>query len=465
MKILLISPASGNWKHIARRKLFSGKTFRFSMLSLLTVAKLSPADADVRIVDEQIEEIPVRERYDLVGITCMTATAPRAFELCRYFKQRNIPVVLGGFYPSLNPDECLKHADSVVVGPAMEAWQRVCKDVMRNDLMGVYTGNPAGAVPKDLPRQIIQQEKYSTPNATYATMGCKNKCHFCSISAVYKANHYTRPIDDVINEVASFDSKFFMFVDDNLTQDREYVLELLERLAPLKKHWITQGSIEFADDDVLLDKLEKAGCVGVFLGLETFNEKALSEADKGFNEPACYKRAIDKLHAHGIFVESGVIFGFPEDDVNVFESTLKMLDDIGIDAIQASILTPIPGTALHESMKDRIFQEDMERYDYRHAVFCPNRMRADQLQAGADWVIRTYYSPWRILKRSLRWLCTPKGWRHFIYPFVLNWAYFGRTITFNIRGENPAKKKPINIQFPVLKVPQKAFCKSTINNY
>jgi radical SAM superfamily enzyme YgiQ (UPF0313 family) len=461
MRILLISPATGNWKHIAKRKLFSGKTFRFSMLSLLTVAKLSPADAEVRIVDEQIEEIPFKDRYDLVGITCMTATAPRAFELCQYFKQRNIPVVLGGFYPSLNPDACLEHADAVVVGPAMDAWQRLCRDVMRNDLMPIYTGNPAAQVPTELPRQMIQQNQYSTPNATYATMGCKNKCQFCSISAVYKANHYTRPVADVVAEVASFDSKFFMFVDDNLTQDRDYVMDLLDRLAPLNKHWITQGTIEFADDDELLKKLAKAGCVGVFLGLETFNAQALSGTEKGFNRPDEYKRAIDKLHSHGIFVESGVIFGFPEDDVNVFESTLKMLDKIGIDAIQASILTPIPGTPLYESMKDRIFEKNLENYDYRHVVFCPSRMRVDQLQTGADWVIRKYYSPWRILKRTLRWLCTPQGRRHFIYPFVLNGAYFGRTITFKIRGENPAKKKTRNIQFPVFNVPQKAYCKST----
>lgn len=441
MKILLISPASGHWKKVGRQKLFSGKTFRFSMLSLLTVAKLSPPNAEVILVDEQFDDIPFDERYDLVGITCMTATAPRAFELCSYFRKRRVPVVLGGFYPSLNPQAALEHADAVVVGPAIEAWPSLCRDWQQRKMKRIYYGNPAGQVPATLPRNSIRSEKYSTPNATYATMGCQNKCHFCSISAVYKAHHYTRPIDEVIGEIGSFDSKFFMFVDDNLTQNREYVLELLDQLALLDKHWITQASIEIADDDIMLKKLAAAGCVGIFIGLETFNKKALESTDKGFNKPQEYKAAIDKLHAHGIFVESGIIFGFEEDTVDVFESTLKMLDRIGIDAIQASVLTPIPGTPLHEEMKGRIFDQELQHYDYRHVVFRPRHMRAVQLQAGTDWVIRRYYTPWRIVKRSVRWLCNPKGLSHFIYPFVLNWAYFGRTMTFRIRGHNPAESK------------------------
>ena len=441
MKILLIAPASGNWKKIAARRLFNGRTFRFSMLPLLTVAKLSPADAEIALVDEQIEDIPFNDRYDVVGITCMTATAPRAFELCAYFKKRHIPVVLGGFFPSLNPQAALEHADAVVVGPAMEAWPRLCEDICRGRLRKIYYGDPNGKIPATLPRHLVKSNDYYWANSICATMGCKNKCRFCSISAFYKAQHYTRPIDEVIAEIASFKSNFFMFVDDNLTQNRAYVLELLKRLAPLKKHWVTQASIEIAEDAELLDKLEQAGCVGVFIGLESFNEHVLSQTEKGFNVPEKYRQAVKTFHNHGIFVQTGVIFGFDDDTVGVFETTLRLLERIGIDVIQLAILTPLPGTGMYEDMKERIIDENFEHYDYRHVVFRPKRMRPEQLQAGADWVIRKYYTPWRILKRTVRWLCTPKGWSHFVYPFVLNWAYFGRTVAFGIRGYNPAGKR------------------------
>lgn len=440
MKLLLISPASGHWRNLARRKLFNGKTFRFSMLSLLTVARLSPEDAAVQIVDEQIEAIPLNETFDLVGITCMTATAPRAFELCRHFKRKGATVVLGGFFPSLNPQIALRYADAVVAGPAIEAWPRLCDDYRRGKLQKLYDGNPEGAVPATLPREMIQTDKYSTPNATYATAGCKNKCKFCSISAVYRARHFTRPIEEVAAEIASFKSKFFMFVDDNLTQDRGYAMTLLKRLTPLKKRWITQASIEIADDEDLLTAMAKAGCVGLFIGLETFNSHNLENNQKQFNAPEKYRKAVDAIHRHGMFVEAGIIFGFDEDTVTVFESTLKMLEKTKIDAIQTSILTPLPGTALHTEMLPRIIDTDYEHYDYRHVVFEPMRMTAEELQNGADWVIRRYYSPWRILRRAVRWLCTPKGLSHAVYPFVLNWAYFGRTIAFGIRGRNPARQ-------------------------
>lgn len=441
MKILLIAPASGGWKQIAKRKFFNGKTFRFSMIPLLMVAKLSPEDAEVTLVDEQVEAIPFEDRYDLVGITCMTATAPRAFELCAHFKKRHIPVVLGGFFPTLNPDVALEHADAVVSGPAMEAWQRVCTDVRQRNLKKIYYGNPNAEIPVNLPRNLVRSEQYRA-NAIYATMGCENKCKFCSISAFYKAHHYTRPIDEVVAEIESFKTKFFMFVDDNLTQNRDYVMELLDRLAPLKKRWVTQASIEITEDQELLEKLRKAGCIGIFIGLESFNAHTLNETEKGFNAPEKYRKAVKTLHRYGMFVQSGVIFGFDDDTVEVFRTTLDMLEHIGIDAIQTAILTPLPGTKLYEEMRHRITDTNYAHYDYRHVVFEPKRMSAEQLQAGADWVIRKYYSPWRIIKRTVRWLCTP-GLSHYACLFITNWAYYGRTVVFGIKGYNPAQRKGV----------------------
>ena len=452
MKILLISPASGKWHKIGKRKFFNGKTFRFSMLSLLTVAKLTPKDAQVTIIDEQLESIPEDEHFDLVGITCMTATAPRAFKISKYYRAKGVPVVLGGFYPSLNAEVALEHADAVVVGPAFDAWPKLLNDLKQDSLDRLYYGNPAGKVPESLPRNLLDTEKYATVNATYATAGCTNKCKFCSISAFYKANRYHRPVEEIAAEIASFDKKFFMFIDDNLTQDKEYAAALFKRLIPLKKKWITQASIELADDDEFLQLMHKAGCVGVFVGLETFNQKNLENQTKTFNTPQKYKQAVRNLHKHGIFVESGIIFGFDDDDVNVFGDTLEMLDDIGIDAIQASILTPLPGTALFEQMRHRITDHNLQNYDYRHVVYNPARISAANLQAGADWVIRKYYSPLRIAKRFLRWITAPHGLSNFIYPFVLNLGYYGRTKSFRIKGYNPAKK---HLRYPFVDILRK----------
>lgn len=436
MKILLIAPASGSWKGVSRRTFFNGKTFRFSMLSLLTVAALSPGDAEVVIVDEQIEEIPFDEEFDLVGITVMTAAAPRAYEIARRFRSRGIPVVLGGFHVTMNTDEALAHADTVVAGEAYGAWESVVRDLRTNSLQPLYRGR-AGE-PPSLPRHLLHKEGYVTVNAAYATVGCANRCRFCSITAFHEGRRRRRQISAVVDEIASFDGSFFVLVDDNLTQDGEYVRELLEQLAPLKKRWATQASLDVADDESLLALLREAGCMGLFIGMETVSRAALKAQEKGFNSPERYREAVRRIHRHGMFVEAGIMFGFDAHGPEVFRQTLAVLDDIGIDVIQASILTPLPGTPLFEEMQGRITDRNWEHYDYRHVVFAPRGMTAEQLQAGADWVIRSFYSPRRILRRALRWLTMPRGARLLPYPLALNMAYYGRVKAFRIGGYDPS---------------------------
>ena len=136
MKILLIAPASGKWRHVGRHRFLNGRTFRFSLLSLLSVAAESPPDADVRIVDEQVDDIPWDADVDLVGITCMTALAPRAYEIARRFRERRIPVVLGGMHPTLCPEEAVQHADAIVVGEAEGIWHKVVADASDRRLTG-----------------------------------------------------------------------------------------------------------------------------------------------------------------------------------------------------------------------------------------------------------------------------------------------------------------------------------------
>lgn len=440
LNILLIAPASGHWQRIGRRRFFNGRTFRFSMLPLLSVAALSPRDAKVTIVDEQVDDIP-EDSFDLVGITAMTAIAPRAYELCAHFRARGIPVVMGGYHATLNPDEALEHADAVVVGPAYGAWERVCEDVAAGRLQRRYAGNPEGPVPTHLPRHLLENGRYVTVSSTFATMGCTNACRFCSIHPFHGGHRHCRAIEQVAEEVAALPERFFVFVDDNLTQDRDYALALFRALAPLGKRWVTQASIAIADDPELLAAMRDGGCMGVFVGLESFSEEALAAQEKGFNRPTAYRKAVRTLHRHGMYVESGVIVGFDTDGPAVFRRTLDMLEHIGIDAIQLAVLTPLPGTPFHEAMKDRLIDTDWEHYDFRHVVFEPKHMQAGELQAGADWLIRTYYSPWRIARRCLRWMTMPKGWRRFVYPLGLNLAYYGRTIRFHITGHDPARSR------------------------
>jgi radical SAM superfamily enzyme YgiQ (UPF0313 family) len=429
---------------LGKKRFFNGKTFRFSMLSVLSVAALTPPGHRVRVIDEQVDDVPWDEPFDLVGITVMTATAPRSYELCQRFGEKGIPVVLGGFHPTFNFGEAIEHADAVVLGPAGGAWPRVVQDAEAGRLQRVYRGNPDVDVPMALPRHLLNRSSYVSVNTCCATLGCRNTCAFCSITSFYGGKRYHRDIDAIVAYLRSFDDRFFMFMDDNLTQDRDYAIRLFKAIEPLGKKWATQASVEIADDPELLDWMRRSGCVGVFVGLESFSENALCSQNKTIKSPQFYKEAVRAIHRRGMVVEAGLIFGFDSDTRTIFESTLSLLDDIGADAMQASILTPLPGTRLFGQMRQRIVDFDWEHYDYKWAVFEPAQMSRADLMAGLEWINKRFYAPWRILKRLGRWLTMPSGLWNFHIPLLLNVAYWGRQFQFGVKGFNPASvSRPI----------------------
>ena len=276
----------------------------------------------------------------------------------------------------------------------------------------------------------------------YATLGCRNRCAFCSVTAFYEGQRYQRDIGDIVRHLRSFDDRFFMFIDDNLTQDRDYALRLFRAIAPLKKQWATQASVEIADDPELVAAMTDAGCVGVFIGLESFSNRALCSQNKTIRPPAYYRDAVRTLHRAGMVVEAGLIFGFDGDGSDVFESTLALLDDLGVDVMQASILTPLPGTRLFADMRQRIVDLDWSHYDYKWAVFEPARMTRTDLMAGLEWINKQFYSPGRIARRLIRWLTMRRGLGRFHIPLLLNVAYWGRQFQFGVKGYNPARERP-----------------------
>jgi len=442
MKLLLIAPASEPWHHVGRNRWFNGKTFRFSLLSLLTVAAETPEDVEVTIVDEQLDDIPWNGDHDLVGITCMTAAAPRAYEIARRFRERHVPVVLGGMHPTFQPDEALRHADAICVGDAEGVWPRIVADAEATRLRGIYRADAPACLTglRPLPRHLLKRSRYGTVQAVQATRGCPNRCAFCAVSAFHGGGFRQRPVGEVVAEIAALPERFFIFVDDSLTANLDYARELFEALRPLGKRWISQSTLTVTDDPSLVQLAADSGCIGLFVGLETFSENNLTSVDKGFNRVADYRERILCLHEHGIGVEAGIVFGFDGDDRGVFDRTLTLLDELEIDMVQVSVLTPLPGTPWHDRVADRIFDRDWANYDYHRVVFEPRGMTAAQLQIGHDWVTSEFYKPWRIARRLARTALRRKGWRYFPFEAAINAAYYGRVRRWGIRGFDPARE-------------------------
>ncbi|HPR65393.1 MAG TPA: radical SAM protein [Thermoanaerobaculia bacterium] len=442
MNILLISPANGKWRNVGRKRWSGGRTFRFSMLSLLSVAAECPPGSNIILVDEQLNDIPFSSHFDLVGITAMTATASRAFKIGDTFRSMGVPVVLGGMYPTFCPEESLLHADAVCAGEVEGIWPKIVEDARRGFLRGIYRSSEPYDLSrlKSLPRHLLSRRHYATLQAVQATRGCPNRCSFCSVSSFHGGSFRTRPIASIVEEVRNLPDHFFIFVDDNLTAEPAYARELFHALLPLKKHWMSQTTLQITDDPELVSLASRSGCVGLFVGLETFSEKNLEGVVKGFNQVEEYRSRISLLHEHGIGVEAGIVLGFDQDRVDVFSKTLHTLEDLQIDMAQISILTPLPGTPQFERMRHRIVDCDLDHFDYHHAVLQPAGMSIEELQSGHDWLTREFYSPSRIARRLRRILTMRYGFRVFPYASAINGAYFSRVRSWNIRGTDPSVK-------------------------
>jgi radical SAM superfamily enzyme YgiQ (UPF0313 family) len=155
-------------------------------------------------------------------------------------------------------------------------------------------------------------------------------------------------------------------------------------------------------DDEFLELAARSGCKALFVGLESVNQTSLNAADKKHNQVSGYRRLIERMHQYGIALQAGVIFGFENDDVDIFARTVDALGDIGLDNATISLLVPYPGTPAYDKLQreGRIIDTNWRHYNGKtHVVHRPARMTPDQLLAGYEWAKTQFYSPSHIVKR------------------------------------------------------------------
>ena len=444
MKILLILPAGANVRVThAKPEVLPRAMLRFSVLSLTIVAALTPRRHQVRIVDENVEPLDFDTDADLVGITFMTALAPRAYEIAARFRARGRFVVGGGFHPTLCPAEAAEHFDALVLGDAEGAWERLLEDFEAGCARKLYAacGRGQDDMRTPIPRRDLLEPRakhYVTIHAVQTGRGCRHACRYCSVSAFHQQNYKQRPLDDVIAELRGI-PRNLIFVDDNIIRSRDYAFELFRRMLPLDKRWVAQCPIEIGDDPELLELGHAAGCRGFFIGIETVNQENLDAVGKQFNDSSRYPERLRRIRQAGIGVVAGIIVGLDRDEPSVFENCLRFLQQNRIDALQLNILTPLPGTPLFAELEQagRIIGRRWDRYDFRHVVFQPQRMSAAELQEGADWLYAQFYRADRIFARFFRTLFTC-GWTPAVLGLKLNLTYRYDNIREHIRGHNPA---------------------------
>lgn len=396
-RLLIISPS---WTHDWWR----GGRVLSPPLSLPLLAGLTPRDVDVRLIDENVEITDTNTPADWVAITCMTASAPRAYELADAFRARGIPVVMGGIHPTVLPDEASAHADSVVVGEAEPVWRQIMEDLAGNRLKPRYADYGFACMEgMSLPRRdLLKGERYITTNVVQTARGCPNGCSFCSVSTVFGRRYRFRPIAEVVEEVRSLRG-WIGFVDDNIVGHAGRAKELFEALIPLKIRWVGQGDISMARDPELMSLAVRSGCQAMFVGLESVSQENLRAVSKRPNIGTDMVESIRKIHKAGIEIIGSFVLGLDGDHKDVFTKTAEFAKSQKLVAAQFSVLTPFPGTVIRRQMEDegRIADYDWSRYTMSNVVFRPKNMTAEELQTGQKATYRSFYSIQSILTRAL----------------------------------------------------------------
>jgi radical SAM superfamily enzyme YgiQ (UPF0313 family) len=396
-------------------------------LSLATVAALTPPGVEVSFRDDLINPIDLNgnlNSVDLVGITSPTKTALRAYRIARAYRERGVPVVMGGIHPSAVPDEALEHCDAVVVGEAEESWPRLIEDFRKGNLERIYQQEgftPPARIPPAR-QDIFNPKNYFPLGPLQATRGCPHQCDFCSVRRFFGGTYRYRPLEGVIAEVRSLRQKVIMFSDDNIVGHPRYSQQLLEALIPLRKWWIGQASLSGLEDENKIKLMAKSGCKGLLIGFESLSEENIRSSKKYQNKPADYLKIIRNLHRHGIAIWASFIFGLDHDDKGIFERTLRFATEAKFFSVNFPILMPYPGTAIYERLKKegRLTDERwwlLEDQEAHAPHFHPLGMTREELREGWEWTWREFYSYASILRR-FQWEFRPTLVNKAIYfPF------------------------------------------------
>src|SRR5437016_3907085 len=299
MKIQLLSPAG----EIHRNSTGIFRTsLRYAPLTLTTLAAMVPEelDAEITIQDEGVQPLDLDFEKSLVGITAITGTSLRAYQIADELRAKGHTVVFGGVHATLLPDEAAQHADAVVIGYAEESWPRLLRDFAAGRLQKRYTQATGRVLNVPIARRdLLDKKKYVTVHSIEATRGCPHKCDFCAVPAAWANIYAHRPIADVVAELSTFADRKAIFIDLSPVEDIHYAKALYAAMIPLRMRWVGLATTRVAEDDELLKLAAQSGCRGLLIGFESISQSTLEETRKGFHKASDYRTIVKRLHDHG----------------------------------------------------------------------------------------------------------------------------------------------------------------------
>lgn len=377
MKFQLIFP---KWK-----KLQGQTTFNLPPHGAVVFAAALPDYVEVEFVDENLEELHYKDDVDFVGISMLLTTQiKRGWAIADEYRKRGKKVIFGGIATMLHAEETMEHADSVFVGEAEGKMGKVFDDFRKGELKKLYnflTDMPPIETVGPARRSILNKDLYyhkgvQMVDLFHASRGCRYSCYPCAVSYLGGRQFRPRPMDKVVEELATIENNRIFVVDNSLAQDTEWEKELFKAMIPFKKRWVSH-TIE--DKPEVLDLAAQAGAWYVYQAV--------------FDTSDYIKERIKRYHDHGIGVEGTILLGLDNQTEDDIKRLIDFLLEIDLDLAEFTVLAPFPHTKAFDDLRKqkRIFNFDWDDYNAGKVVYHPKHMSAERLQELYDYAWNTFY--------------------------------------------------------------------------
>jgi len=355
MRLLIIQPT--HYYSPSDRRLHKTKKRALMPLTLPYLAALTPKEWKVTLIDEQLEDINFNAKVDAVAITTWTINSLRAYEIADRFRERGIPVIMGGPHIFFHVEEALQHSDAVCVGEGEDVWKEMLNDCAHGRLKRVYRSDDFHDM-EDLPfprYDLVRNSRRYGLVKTYSVQtsrGCPFRCEFCSERYYLGTSYRYRPVEEVVEEIRKIRARYVFFADSNFAGKVSHTMELMEALIPLKIRWSTLWSAYLCKNSELMDLAKRSGLLHVNIGMESIDMETLRNMNKRANKVQEYKEILENLRKRGISYSLNFIFGWDTEKTSIFDATLQFLMDNKVPVAYFNILTPHKGTALYNRMKE-----------------------------------------------------------------------------------------------------------------
>ncbi len=424
-KLLLINPVNNR-----RKGLMQDKDAIYPPLALGIVAQITPSNWEVKIHDENFMPFEYKDA-DLVGFTSLTATINRCYEISQEYRKNGIPTVIGGIHASMLPEEASQYIDSVVIGEAEGIWEKLISDFEKNRLQKYYHAPLASISHSPSPKRELYHSDYFF-DSMQTTRGCPMKCDFCSVHTFNGSKYRLRSVKDSLDDFAQIRKDLVYIVDDNFVgyskAARNHAVEFFKGIVKrgIQKEWAGSASMNITDDEEILKYAAMSGCKLVFLGIESELVDQLENVNKQVNLKIGvdkFKTVYDKIHKYGISVMGAFIYGLENDTPEKIYNRTSYIINADIDIMQASILTPLPGTTLFKrfEQEERLlytnFPKDWERYNYAEVVYKPHKMTPEEFQNSVYKNWERLYDLNHLKKKLMKTLKLTNN------PLAASWAF------------------------------------------